>query len=123
MKLLFFFLLINFFCFSQNMKQIDYDFSIKTVYDSYNKDTSKIFYDLIKLRPELKKIIITYKYHDPEEYIIKEKWSTYSNNRMYYTIYNNIWYKFTFIKLNNFQFYLNIESIDLNIDLVFILKN
>jgi hypothetical protein len=88
----------------------------------YNYDTITSIYSSIEIKPEKKEITIDYTDRDSENYKIKDKQSTFKNNRTFYCKYNGDWYMFTLVKLDNQTYHLNIESIKNKLSISFLLK-
>lgn len=121
-KLILIMLLVGNNAVAQRIKAQNYLFRIKYAIDLKTHDTLNYMYQYIELSPKEKRIVITYKFHDREEFVIKEDDSTYKNNLIYGCRCNGIWYVFTFIKIDEETYYLNVEAMQLKLDLKFLLK-
>jgi len=107
----------------------DYNFRVKQATQfipkkiiGYTYDTITSRYTSIEVYLKSKKFIIDYVDKDSEEYTIKDKQSTYRNNRTFWCKYQGAWYTFTFVRIDDQVVHLNIESIEKKLSVSFLLK-
>lgn len=113
--------------FAQKMELRDYTFKVLVARDQEAKDSLKdvtTSFSNIKLCVTDREIIVSHNGADDEVFKFKkrDKMSTYPNNYMFWADFDDKTYKFTFVRIANDRYYLNIECSKDRTDLVFQLK-